>query len=375
MDLSFFNTASKFIDTSFIVIVTYASFPRPKFQAYFKQLPHDTLLIADEMHNIGSPTVLAMLDNVHLQKRIGLSATPDRKYDEIGNKGIEDFFEDKAPYTFSYSMEEAITKKPFALSQFSYYPHIVYLNENELSKYIEKSKQLLKYFDSKKGEYKDCKEVKMLLLERKRIIHKTEDKKPVFKQILKDEFHKRGNLKYTLVYVPEGKDIDYGTDDEYVENLEDNNLINQYTKMVSGTDFSIMVQQYTSKTKDREDVLDKFAIGETDVLCSMKCLDEGVDVPRSELAIFCASTGNPRQFIQRRGRVLRLHKDKKFATIHDLVVIPRSRNPDTFQMEKGVLKKELERVVDFSRLSMNKMDTYDVLEEALDYYNLNLNDF
>ena len=87
-NLSFFSTASRFTNTSFIVIVTYASFARPKFQHYLKQLSSETLLIADEMHNIGSPRVLATLENVQLNKRIGLSATPFRQYDEIGNKGI-----------------------------------------------------------------------------------------------------------------------------------------------------------------------------------------------------------------------------------------------------------------------------------------------
>jgi superfamily II DNA or RNA helicase len=113
----------------------------------------------------------------------------------------------------------------------------------------------------------------------------------------------------------------------------------------------------------------------THVLTSMKCLDEGVDVPRSELAIFCASTGNPRQFIQRRGRVLRLHKDKIHATIHDLVVVPEvSNNESTFEMEKSLVKKELERVVDFANLAMNKTETYNSLKEVLDHYDLNLND-
>jgi superfamily II DNA or RNA helicase len=106
----------------------------------------------------------------------------------------------------------------------------------------------------------------------------------------------------------------------------------------------------------------------------MKCLDEGVDVPRSELAIFCASTGNPRQFIQRRGRVLRLHKDKIHAVIHDLVVVPEVSDENTFEMEKGLIKKELERVVDFANLSMNKTETYKTLKNILEYYNLNLND-
>ena len=101
----------------------------------------------------------------------------------------------------------------------------------------------------------------------------------------------------------------------------------------------------------------------------------GVDVPRSELAIFCSSTGNPRQFIQRRGRVLRLHKEKVHAVIHDLVVVPEiSESESNYNMERNLVKKEFERVVDFSNLALNKMDTYEALKDVLNYYNLNLND-
>ena len=135
-----------------------------------------------------------------------------------------------------------------------------------------------------------------------------------------------------------------------------------------------MVKQYTASTSNRDNVIKGFQNGEIDVLTSMKCLDEGVDVPRSELAIFCASTGNPRQFIQRRGRVLRTHKDKAFAVIHDLVVVPETNDETTFEMEKSMIKKELERVVDFSTLALNKPDTYNELKSILNYYNLNLYD-
>jgi len=262
------------------------------------------------------------------------------------------------------------------LCKYTYYPHIVYLDDPELEEYIKISKQLLMYLNPVTHTYKDNPIVEMLLLARKRIIHKARNKKGVFKSILTSEFKQRKNLKYTLIYVPEGTDPDYSAIDDYEEDAEDNSLINEYTKLVSETDDSIMVKQYTSKSKDRNEVIKDFEAGKVHVLTSMKCLDEGVDVPRSELAIFCASTGNPRQFIQRRGRVLRLHKDKTHAVIHDLVVVPRI-NPedDNFAMEKNLIKKELERVVDFSELSMNKMDTYEELEELLDYYNLNLNDF
>ncbi|WP_227873949.1 DEAD/DEAH box helicase family protein [Flavobacterium nackdongense] len=373
-NLAFFNTASKLIDTSYIVIVTYASLPRPKFQSYFTQLPKDTILIADETHNLGSQGLLRLLPNIHLEKRIGLSATPNRKFDETGNQAIQDFFNDAPPYIVSYSMEEALNIG--WLCKYTYHPHIVKLTEQEMEKYKELSLQLLRMglFDKETGNFRSTPEIEKKLLERKRIIHKAANKLETFKAVLRIEFDKRKNLKYTLIYVPEGIEASFDETDYSIETDEENRLIDDYTKAVSQTDDSVMVKQFTANSTNREEILKNFEESKIHVLTSMKCLDEGVDVPRSELAIFCASTGNPRQFIQRRGRVLRLHKDKIHATIHDLVVVPEVSDESTFEMEKGLVKKELERVVDFANLAMNKTDTYETLKSILDYYTLNLND-
>lgn len=371
--LSFLNTASKLINASYIVIVTYASFSRPKFQSHLNLFPSNTLIIADEMHNIGAPKMLEVLPKILFKYRIGLSATPSRQFDIEGNLAIEEFFNDKYPYVYSYSMKQAL--EVGWLSKYMYYPHIVTLRDNELEEYIEISKRLLKFIDSKTGKIKECKEVDDLRLMRKRIIHKASNKKPVFESIIKKEYNKRGNLKYTLVYVPEGKDPDYFNSDFSTEDDDEMKLINEYTKLVKGVDFSVFVSQFTAGTKNREKTLLDFENGKIHVLTSMKCLDEGVDIPRSELAIFCASTGNPRQFIQRRGRVLRMHPDKVHATIHDLVVVPELNSTENyFEMERNLLKSELKRVVDFAQLSMNKIETYEELRKILEYYNLNLND-
>lgn len=373
-NLAFFNTASKLIDTSYIVIVTYASLPRSKFQSYFTQLPKDTILIADETHNLGSQGLLRLLPNIHLEKRIGLSATPHRKFDEVGNQAIQEFFNDEPPYIVSYSMEEALNIG--WLCKYTYHPHIVRLTDQEMEKYKELSLQLLRMglFDKETGNFRSTPEIEKKLLERKRIIHKAANKLEAFKTILKSEFDKRKNLKYTLIYVPEGVEANFDETDFSIETEDENKLINEYTKAVSQTDDSVMVKQFTANSTNREEILKDFEKSKIHVLTSMKCLDEGVDVPRSELAIFCASTGNPRQFIQRRGRVLRLHNDKIHATIHDLVVVPEIAGESTFEMEKSLVKKELERVVDFANLAMNKTDTYEALKNILDYYNLNLND-
>lgn len=371
--IAFYNTASSFIDTNFIIIITYASFYRKKFQEHLKQLSDDTILIADEAHNLGAGKVSTTLKDIHLQKRIGLSATIKRKYDDEGNRKIEEFFNDNSPYTYEYSMQMALDKG--WLTEYKYFPHIVELNKDEYKAYIELSVKLMKFFDSSTGKYKDSPEVEALQLARKRIIHKAKNKLAIYRSILNDEYYKRGNLKYTLVYVPEGIDPDYLENDDSEEDEDDMRLIHQYTREVSDVNFGVMVKQYTSKSKGKEEVLKDFASGELHVLTSMKCLDEGVDVPRSELAIFCSSTGNPRQFIQRRGRVLRLAKGKNMATIHDLVVVPKvDKNEGYYNMEKSLFSKELERVVDFAFMAINKHDTYKVFEELLDYYNLNLND-
>jgi len=292
----------------------------------------------------------------------------------MGNDGIEKFFNDSPPYIYSYSMKQAM--EVGSLCKYTYYPHIVRLTDSELTEYLRLSRRLFKYFDSKTNTFRKCKEVDDLLMQRKRVIHKAYNKLQAFKDILSNEFEARGNLKYTLVYVPEGKDPDYEQEDNLIDDIEEQDLIDQYTRAVSGTDMSIMVSQYTAQTKDREQILKDFESGKIHVLTSMKCLDEGVDVPRSELAIFCSSTGNPRQFIQRRGRVLRLHKEKTHAVIHDLVVVPGiNRSEDTFEMEKSQVRKEIERVFDFSSLAMNKIDTYEALKDVLEYYNINLYDF
>jgi superfamily II DNA or RNA helicase len=243
--------------------------------------------------------------------------------------------------------------------------------------YVEISKKIVRimnYQDDKSREI-----LKILLLNRKRIIHKAENKKEVFARIVESEFAKRGNLKYTLVYVPEGNKTDdddadiFDNYDEIAADEESAHLIDQFTKIVRNVDSHLIVRQFTSESTERDAILKSFADGSTDVLTSMKCLDEGVDVPRSELAVFCASTGNPRQFIQRRGRILRTHKDKKFATIHDLVVVPDNDLPEEcFSLEKSLVEGEIRRVRDFALLSENCHETINELNEVLNKYAISI---
>jgi len=363
---------------SYIVIATYASFSRQNIFAELNQLSAKTLLIADECHNMGSATMLKILPKVNYKRRIGLSATPERQYDEESNFKLFSFFNSGNGYTYEYSMQEAINKG--VLCRYYYYPHLVSLTDSEMQEYMKLSEKISKYYNSNSDSFKNDPILTALLLARKRIIHKAFNKVSVFNDILQEYYNRKHNLKYTLVYVPEGNDTnDYFESDFYSKNDEtetDNDaihLIDVFTKAVRDIDNRTTVRQFVSGIAERDKILEQFAKGEIDVLTSMKCLDEGVDVPRAELAIFCASTGNPRQFVQRRGRILRQHPDKQFAYIHDLVVIPEvNPNSDSYTMERSILKKELERVNNFALLSENSSHTLDVLLDTMNFYNLNL---
>lgn len=362
---------------SYIIISTYASFIKDKVYKSLTVFPKTKLLlIADEAHNMGSRRMLNILDGIPYLRRIGLSATPERQFDEEANKSLFHFFGADEKFTYEYSMKEAIDKG--VLCRYYYYPHVVGLTTSEMEEYLKISGQLAKFFNN--NHFEDSNEIlTALLLKRKRIIHKATNKLGVFREIMEQRFLERGDLKYTLVYVPEGykpdtEDADYYDetdiipDDDYSEHL-----INEYTKVVSDIDSKITVRKFTSSIKEREDLLESFASGEIQVLTSMKCLDEGVDVPRSELAVFCASTGNPRQFIQRRGRILRKHPNKHMAIIHDLVVVPEVGTADnSYSMERSLIASELRRVRNFALLSENSDDAYNALESIMNYYNLSL---
>jgi len=374
-DLATILSTARRIPVSFIIITTYASFIKDRFFKEIKKFPLDTILIADEAHNIGAPSVLERISNFPLQKRIGLSATPKRAYDVEGSTAMESFFNDKEPYTYSFSMEKAIEEG--ILCKYHYHPHIVHLTNDELNEYVEISKKLAKLFNKVTEQFNSPEIAEMLLLKRKRIIHKAENK--LFKtiSILKARYDKEGTLKYTFIYVPEGTaEDDTQNVAEELDEIDTIKIINQYTRAVGKLSPNIKVNQFVSGMKDRDEILEQFKLGKIDVIASMKCLDEGIDIPRAEHAIFCSSTGNPRQFIQRRGRILRKHADKNMATIHDLVVIPdlSSSNEfsDTFNLERNMVQKELERVMNFASLAINPYETETVFEQICDHYNLNI---
>jgi len=368
-----------------VIISTYQSFTNKDFQQVLPHLPENIILIADEAHNIGSELVRAVFRTLHIKRRIALSATPSRIYDEEGTVELEGFFNDTPPYVYNFSMKKAIEEG--RLMEYCYYPKIAYLNDEEMQEYAQITEQLLRLFDSATKQFKDTQKAKKLLMLRKRILHKADDKIRVFKEIITEIGQDK--LKYCFVYVPEGKkmfDLDeaviYSNSDNDVEaDIYEETIIKKMLDTTKEIFPNTTCNTYTGKNSktERKTILQGFENGQINVLFAMKCLDEGVDVPRAEYGIFASSTGNPRQFIQRRGRLLRKHPKKTFAHIFDMVVVPNFQSPyysrDFWNMERSLVRGELNRVAYFANLATNNYTgALKSLDEVARFYDLVLSE-
>lgn len=375
IDKDWKNTLNRYITRSLldqqkniIVITTYATFNRNDMQMFTKRTRgmDSFIFIADEAHNIGSPSSLKNLPEM-IKWRIGLSATPERIYDDYGSEKLYKFFNSRPPeYTYRYTMKRAIDEN--ILCHYEYFPIFIELTCIEMDQYETISAKLRKFIDSETGKYKP--EAEKLLLLRKQIIHKAENKKIAISNLL-DDLKQIRKLDYTFVFVPEGFEPDYSIVDKYDIASDDIHIIDEYAQMFKEQGYSY--HKYISGLDDAPSILNSFAKGDIQILLSMKCLDEGVDIPRAEHAIFCSSTGNPRQFVQRRGRVLRKSKDKEKAKIWDLIVTPPNISNDSADIERNMFISEVKRIVNFAALADNQIDIlYGNLKEYCEQLRIDL---
>jgi superfamily II DNA or RNA helicase len=346
-------------NADYAIVTTYATFKGINFQTILKdnfQSDFEKItLIADECHTLGSSGFLKVLPT-YIERRIGLSATPERQFDEDGNNSLAEFFGTNAEnYTFEYDMKNAIENN--VLCKYYYYPVIVSLEQLEQEEYLKITKELMNYIDFATGKYRESDYVNNLLIKRKSVIHKAANKIFAIVSIIKEIGS--ANFKNAFIYVPEGLVVDYAEFDapSTEDDRQNERLIETYVEKIYNT-FSLKIAKFTGETKNRKQILEQFKTGKLDALLAMKCLDEGVDIPQTKYAIFCSSTGNPRQYVQRRGRVLRKFPGKEFAVIYDLVVKPQINHTEIDsklgKIEKNIFMSELKRLINFAVLSENK---------------------
>ncbi len=323
------------------LITTNTSFGLPPFQSVLEKVNCDLLFIVDEAHNIGSKRQLKLLPE-KANYRLALSATPERWFDEDGTKAIIDFF---GKPVIEFGLKEALDNE--FLTPYFYHPHLVELTEDESYAYGKISKQIGFIFQKKERTIQDKKLLEILLLKRARICASAYNKTKKLFELMKYYFYK----KNILIYCGDGQ-VEDEFDEE--ESIKQTHLVIK----TLGNKFDMKVHPFTAKENMtvREDIKQRFSDGELQALIAIRCLDEGVDIPAIETAFILASSTNPRQFIQRRGRVLRKSEGKEFAVIHDFIIIPPSDNyldETSFTVERNLLKKELIRINEFAQLAKN----------------------
>jgi len=346
----------------FCLISTNATFSLKFIQSQINKITSSILLIVDEAHNFGSSSLSKHLDE-RFKYRLALSATLERHNDNEGTSKLYKFFGQKC---IEYTMERAIKEKK--LTPYKYYPIVVYLDDDELDEFHSISKEISQCCHSNDDEPSEY--AKMLMINRARLIAGAKNKIESLKEQI-EPYKEKSNL---LVYCGATKIKDEENDEE-----SEIRQITAVTKML-GIDLGMSVRKFTSEEdiKERQIIKEDFVNKNLQAIVAIKCLDEGVNIPGIETAFILASTTNPKEYIQRRGRVLRLSKDKKEATIYDFVTLPRPLDSISglveSQMigEKGFVQNEIRRVNEFGHLSKNPMDSKFLIEEITEAYNLDL---
>lgn len=297
------------------------------------------LIVADEIHQIGSPKNSIAL-TIQSGASLGLSATPIRYGDPEGTQRIFTRFGSVIPPPFT--LQDAIAAG--RLVNYEYFPHAVHLSDEESELWKKLTKQIS--FELAKSKKKDnstglSDKAKMLLIQRSRIAKKARVKTGLATNVIKKEFTEGQSW---LVY------------------CEDSDQLNEMLLKLRAEGLRPL-EYHSNMSGEKADALNWFKkFG--GVLVSIKCLDEGVDIPAVSHAFILASSQNPRQFIQRRGRVLRKSAEKNLAVIHDAIVVPI--DPESENEQISLLKAELIRALEFANSALNKGAGADLRRIALE---------
>jgi len=328
------------------IITTNATLIGDGLQSQLKYFPDKTLIVGDEAHNLGAPRLEQSLPR-NIGLRLALSATPERYFDEEGTQFLLDYF--GSMLHPELTLADAIRQG--ALVHYLYYPVLVELTEAETRIYARLTKRIgWTLMDEENTEENET--LTSLLMQRARLIGAATNKLQALRQLMVG----RLDTSHTLFYCGDGSvegAVTTESDSEALLRSADRQLA--AVARLLGAELGYRINTYTADTPlvEREDLRRQFESGELQGLVAIRCLDEGVDIPAVQTAVILASSGNPRQFIQRRGRILRPHPGKERATLFDMIVLPPDLGRETLEVERNLLKKELRRLLEFADLADN----------------------
>jgi superfamily II DNA or RNA helicase len=319
-----------------IILATMQTAASEEFRAMIRQGKH-LFMVADEVHRLGSVEHLKLLD-LETGPRLGLSATPRRAGDPSGTRAIFEYFHDVVPPPFT--LKDAIESN--ALTPYLYYVHPVELSPDEQDAWHELTQRIKQFAarSAKKPLETHNEHLKRLLIERARILKGARLKIALSLAVIR-QYYERGQRWIV-----------------YCDNLDQLQQILVELRS-GGIDAS---EYHSTMSGDRAQTLRLFG-HHGGILVSIRCLDEGVDIPSVSHALILASSRNPREFIQRRGRVLRKAEGKSVAFIHDAVVVPLAISDEDPSID--LLAGEMTRAIEFGRNALNPSSITDLERIAL----------
>ena len=337
--------------TSTVVVTTIATFSSDRFQEILRtEFGGEIVAVYDEAHNMGSGYLQQYLLK-RAKYRLGLSATPSRWQDPVGTEALNEYF---SGTVYEIDIKKAISMG--ILVPYDYKPVLCKMSVTETNAYLEISDQIGSILKGR--EFAELKEqetlrVGRLLRTRAQILGTISDKQSKF---LSDfDASPRGSQ---LVYCSPGSsptDESMGRHIEYVRNL------------LSKIGATTATYEATTPRHERKKILRRFESGEIEAVLSMRCLDEGVDIPHASVSYFIASGSNPREFVQRRGRVLRKYEGKEKATIFDYFAVPAAVSDSQMSDAQSILRRELDRAMEIADSAINRVEALEILKGVAVY--------
>src|SRR5574344_75535 len=330
-----------------VIYTTHVTASSEKFTStMLRDLSHDTvaLFVGDEVHWLGARKLRrALLPRYDF--RIGLSATPSRWFDDEGSQYLVDYFGGK---NFIFSIHDALTEiNPITGKHFlvNYFYHInkVSLNDVETAEYKKITQQMIRLASKAEHDPDAAERYERLVEQRANIIKNADEKYDVLERLL-DELESKGRIENLIIFVsPQQMD-------NVIEILVDKGLIFHKLTESEGTRRE---RQYNGLS-EREFIINKFKSGDYQALIAIKCLDEGIDIPSANTGILMASSTNPREYVQRIGRIIRQGKNKTFAHLYDMCVGKVNTLDDDEQaLENKIKQKEIIRLTEIAENAIN----------------------
>lgn len=344
--------------SAFVCLTTNDTFASPEIQQYIKRFDENqnVLLIVDEAHNFGTEQMIAVMP-WNIRNRMALSATIKRYMDKNGTNQLYNFFGDAC---IEYPLEKAI--EDGNLVHYDYIPIPIYLTEYELSKYQQLTKKLKQYVVEKNGKIKISEAGKTIIYQRTRLLAGAGGKVEVLMSLM-EQYKDDNNI---LVYCGATS----------TENDETGEIVRQIDLVTHKlqTEYGMSVKRFTAEEnlKERENIKMYFSQGMYQVITAIRCLDEGVNIPGIKTAFLMSSSRNPKEFIQRRGRLLRKQPGKKKALIYDFITLPRNLDNVLewdLEEDRTIIVGEIARMVEFAKLADNSEVAGKLINEIMTAYN------